>query len=485
MKPSRFNRGFIVVHIFLLLIVLTSCTQLGLRQHDIEILSENSFIDSMGNEFETDKPYERVITLYSAHTENAFTIGAGHQIIGVNQSSIYPPEAASLPMYDYKFDPEPLIASNPDLVIIRPFINRNYNEFISAIEKAGIPVVSLFPEDESSFKDYVTALGIIFGKQKETTTQLKLLESRIKQVSDITSQIPNNKKVTAFFESTKSGYKTVTIDSNPAKAIEYAGGINIANDVKPIETGSTIAEYGIEKLMMNADEIDVYISQRGAMNSGGSVISIPQREGFGAIKAVNEERILEINEKIISSPTFRYYKGVLELARMFYPELMDNYDLYRTDDLMTRSDYALLLVKFTHTPIFVPSSSHYYEKKHLVHTYGHFTDVNWQDEEFDYIETAATNSYIKGYKNNDGTEYFKRDDYVTRADVAYTLYIMYEIKTADNHVTINDLDKCEDNIIIQKIVDNGFMQVDGNGDFNPDKKMSGNDITKVLERGYR
>lgn len=485
MKPSRINRAFIVVHIFMFLIVLTSCTKLGLRQLDIEILSENSFIDSMGNEFEVDKPYERVITLYSAHTENAFIIGAGHQIIGVNQASIYPPEAASLPMFDYKSDPEPLIASNPDLVIIRPFINRNYNEFVKAIEKTGIPVVSLYPEDESSFEDYVTALGIIFGKQEEATIQLKLLESRIKQIIDITSQIPDNKKVTAFFESTKSGYKTVTIDSNPAKAIDYAGGINLANDVKPIETGSTIAEYGIEKLMINADAIDVYISQRGAMNSGGSVISIPQREGFSAIKAVNEESILEINEKIISSPTFRYYKGVKELARMFYPELMDNYDMYRTDDLMTRSDYALLLVKFKHTPIFVPSSSHYYEKKHLVHTYGHFMDVNWQDEKFDHIETSVLNSYIKGYKNNDGTEYFKGYDYVTRADVAYTLYIMYDIKTADNHVIISDIDKCEDRTIIQKVVDNGFMKVDVSGNFNPDKKMSGNDIIEVLERGYR
>ena len=41
-------------------------------------------------------------------------------------------------MYDFRSDPEPLIASQPDAVIIRPYINRNYGDFVRAIEKAGI-----------------------------------------------------------------------------------------------------------------------------------------------------------------------------------------------------------------------------------------------------------------------------------------------------------------------------------------------------------
>lgn len=181
----------------------------------------------------------------------------------------------------------------------------------------------------------------------------------------------------------------------------------MVEEAKPIAKGSTIAEYGIERLMLHSDEIDVYVTQRGGMNGGGSLISIPQREGFKAIKAVADGRILEINQKLISAPpSLRFDKGVYQLARTFYPWLWDDLSSYDTEATLTRAQYAALLVKGTGTPIFVPSSSLYYQKDHKVHTYGKFEDVHWQDEDFDYIETAVIASMIQGYKLEDGTEFF-------------------------------------------------------------------------------
>lgn len=100
----------------------------------------------MGETWEVNEAYTSIISLYSAHTENLYTIGAGEFLKGASDTSIYPPETAFLERFDYKGDPEPIIAANPDLVIIRPFINRNYNNYVKAIIKAGIPVVSLYPE---------------------------------------------------------------------------------------------------------------------------------------------------------------------------------------------------------------------------------------------------------------------------------------------------------------------------------------------------
>lgn len=471
-----------IVAVLIILIGMSSCTQGWVRNHAIEITGEHSFIDSIGNEIIVDAPYEKVITLYSAHTENAFAFGSGASIIGVNTTSVFPAEAASLPRYDYKSDPEPLIAAEPDLVIVRPFINRNYNDYIRAIEKAGIPVVSLYPVDQSSFEAYVTALGILFGEHDAVVNQLALLDEQLHDIIDITSVIPIEDRVVVYFESTKTAYRTVTVDSNPARGIVMAGGINIASDAEPITKGSTISEFGIEKLMMVSAEIDVYISQRGAMNAGGSLISIPQREGFSAIKAVEEGKILELNEKLISSPTFRYYKGVREMARMFYPELLDDVSAYNTDEPINREAYACLTVKLKHTPIFVPSSSHYYEQNHKVHTYGYFTDVHWQDMNFDYIETAVLNSYLREYNATDGSAYFDPEGIVTRGDLAYTLYIMGDIRATDSHIDIVDIESCIDDKIVQKVIDGGFMTLDDQSNFNPDMAVTGQEVIRGIEQ---
>ena len=122
-----------------------------------------SFIDDMGNQINLDSPCERIIPLYSAHTENLFFLGAGEKIIGAYKTSIYPPEAAFLPRYQYQEDPERIIAADPDVVIIRPFINRKSPEFVEALENAGVLVVSLYPESFDEFDDYIKKLALISG----------------------------------------------------------------------------------------------------------------------------------------------------------------------------------------------------------------------------------------------------------------------------------------------------------------------------------
>jgi iron complex transport system substrate-binding protein len=44
-----------------------------------------------------------------------------------------------------------------------------------------------------------------------------------------------------------------------------------------------------------------------------------KRLGYGTIKAIQDKRALYIDEKLVSSPTFRYLEGVKEIACFLYP----------------------------------------------------------------------------------------------------------------------------------------------------------------------
>lgn len=464
----------------LLIMFGTGCVSIGNGAGRMQITDDERFIDSMGRDISTADGYETVVSLYSAHTENAYIIGAGHKVIGVNSASTFPPEATDLPVLDYRGDPEPLIALKPDAVLTRPNTDMNYSDYIKAIEKAGIQVISLYPDNEEDFDTYIEILGMVFGTEEQASDALEDYHSRLDAISQVSGQVDEQEKLTVFFESTKAGYRTVTTDSNPARAITLAGGINLADDVKPVTKGSTIAEYGIEKLMVNSDRIDVYVSQRGGMNGGGSLISIPQREGFSAIKAVQDGNILEINQKLISAPSLRYDKGVMQLARTLYPWLWDALSEYDISEPISRETYAELMVKVTGTPFFVPTSTLYYEKEHKVHTYGMFDDVRWWDEDFDYIETAVINSFIRGSRDADGTEHFDRMSPVTRADVAFTLFMLLELETTERSVEIGDLEGCGDPAMVQKLVDAGIMDLDEMGNFNPDLPVTGQEVLKWM-----
>jgi iron complex transport system substrate-binding protein len=404
-------------------------------------------------------------------------LGAGESLIGNYKTGIYPEAASKITMYDYNSDPEKVIAANPDCVIIRPFITRKSPEFVKALENAGIKVVSLYPESYDDFPEYINRLAMLVGKEDEAKKQLTLLNDQIMEIEQQTKDI--EKKQTMFFESTETNIRTVTEDSMPGLAIKFAGGINIAVGAEAIEEGSTIAPFGEENIMKHANDIDVYVSQRGAMNCGGSIVGISEKAGYYSIKAIQDNRVFKLNEKLISSPTFRYYKGIRELARFMYPEEMDNYNAFRSDKIATKKDFAYIIVKISHTPLFVPSSSKYYDTEYEGHTYGMFKDVDWQTEEFDFIETAVKTGAVEEEKLNN-EEYFYPEKNVTREDLAKAAITLGNYSFQDNHEVIKDLKNCSNSRLVQLAVDNGVLNlIDDN--FEPTKKVTNNEIINVLE----
>ncbi|MBC8569310.1 ABC transporter substrate-binding protein [Zongyangia hominis] len=435
------------------------------------------FTDDEGREIRLDGPCRRIISLYSAHTENLFTLGAGEQIIGVSDTSIYPPEAAALDIYDYQSDPEKVIAAQPDLVLIRPFITDKAPDFVKAIENAGIPVVSLYPEKFELFDEYIAHLGSLVGKEEEAKEKLAEFHRNLDAIGELTAQVKTKQRV--FFESTEVNLRTITADSMPAHAIALAGGENVAGDVSPVKAGSSIAPFGEEKVLSLADSIDVYVSQSGAMNAGGSVHGISIRPGFDTIQAVKDGRVYLINEKIISSPTFRFYKGVRELARYLYPEIMDDLAAYENDEAATRRDLANIMVKAAHLPIYVTSSSKYYKQDHKGHVYGWFEDVAWTDPDFDAIETVVTSGYLDWEK--DGIkQLFHPEDPVTREELAQAIFLMGDYERGAG-AAIADLDACENKNIVQIMVDNGvFALIDGK--FEPERAVTQREIVEAFAK---
>lgn len=437
-----------------------------------------SFTDDDGKTIQLDKPCEKIISLYSAHTENLFTLGAGDKIIGVHKTSIYPPEAAFLPRFDYNGDPEAIIAAAPDLVLIRPFISRKSPDLINALTSAGIPVVSLYPDTFEEFDNYIHKLALLTGTEATANIALSELHKDIQNITTLTETVTDKKSI--FFESTEVELRTATPDSMVGKAIAFAGGKNIAANAKPFEKGSSIASFGEEKIIAAADDIDVYVSQRGAMNAGGNEHSIPIRPGFDTIKAVKEGKVFIINEKIISSPTFRYNKGVMELSRFLYPELMDTVEEYKNDNLATRRDFANLLVKCNHLPIFVTASSKYYEKPHKGHIYGMFEDIPWTDSDFDVIETAVQSGLIP-WEMESEKQFFHPDTPVTKEEVAKAIFILQDYKRKENHKLIADLAECESPNMIQSLVDNNIFTLKDKK-FEPKKELTNKEIIEILEQ---
>jgi iron complex transport system substrate-binding protein len=284
---------------------------------DSGIVDGRTVVDAAGRRLSVHKPFERIVCLYGAHAENLFALGAGGRIAGVPPHENHPPEAAGRPVFSYHDDLEKFLAAKPDLVLIRPMIDRGYPQLIGRLEKSGVAVISLQPGTVEEMLAYWEILGLLSGRREEAAALTRRFQRSVERIRSLTAGIVPRKRV--YFEAIHDKVKTFSPESMAVFALETAGGINVAGDAQPVRE-TNIAAYGKERLLARAGEIDVYLAQTGAMNQT-TVERIKSESGFQAIRAVREGRIHLIDERLVSRPTYRLLEGILAIGRAVYPDV--------------------------------------------------------------------------------------------------------------------------------------------------------------------
>ena len=281
----------------------------------MRIEGDNMVVDQAGRTLIVDRPFGRIISLYGAHTENLFNLGLDGEIIGVSRHETYPPQALKKSVFSYREDPEKFLAARPDLVIIRPMIDRGYPQFVSRLEKNGITVISLQPQNVADMFIYWQILGLLSGKRQQAIKMVSQFEAAVSDFKMLTDAKTIRKRV--YFEAIHSKMKTFTPDSMAVFALETAGGINVASDAKAVRN-TNIAYYGKERILSHGREIDVYLAQSGVMNQP-SLELILNEPGYKTIKAVADGEIYLIDEQIVSRPTMRLLDGIYNIGKILYP----------------------------------------------------------------------------------------------------------------------------------------------------------------------
>ncbi len=301
-----------VLRTVLLVMVLTGAW----AAHGGAVARSEIVTDAAGRSISVVRPFQRVISLYGAHTENLFKLGAEDALIGVGRNEAYPPRARSKQIFSYHDGPERFLAAAPDLVLIRPMIDRGYTPLIQRLEQSGITVVSLQPGTIDEMMAYWRILGLLTGQGARAEAMIVAFQQAVADFQALAASVQVPKRV--YFEAIHKRMKTFTHGSMPIFALETAGGINVAADADRVRT-TNIAYYGKERILSRAGEIDVYLAQYGAMNQPTTAL-IRNEPGFDVIKAVKNGQIFIIDETIVARPTWRLLDGIHTIGNLLYPE---------------------------------------------------------------------------------------------------------------------------------------------------------------------
>lgn len=263
-----------------------------------------------------DRPFNRIISLYAAHTENLFQLGLEEEIIGVSRGEDYPAHALEKPAFNARDGVEKFLAAKPDLVLIRPMLDRGYPGLWKALEKHGITIISIQPNSLEEMYVYWRILGRLTGREIHAENMIQDFQEGIDKAVEHLAAFPEHKRPNVFFESIHSKLTTFSPGSMPLFVLEIAGGINVAKDAQP-KRGTNIASYGLERLLAKGAGIDVYLAQYGTMNQV-SVDAIKNTPAASRIKAVLDGRVHLVDERLVSRPTMRLLNGIEAVHRLLH-----------------------------------------------------------------------------------------------------------------------------------------------------------------------
>jgi iron complex transport system substrate-binding protein len=271
-------------------------------------------VDNDGRVIQPKKSFQRIISLYAAHTRNLIDMGGRAQIVAIGHSDKQLPD---LPQLSFRDDPERLLALKPDLVLIRPMLSRSYPQMVEQLEANGVTVVSLQPTSVDEMFRYWENLGVLSGHQDEASQMIARFGAGLVEINRQVEGIPAEKRRKVYFESIHKRMKTFAPESMAMFVLESAGGINVAVDAVQVRR-SNIAAYGKERILSKANMIDVFLAQQGRMNQVDKEM-ISNEPGFQVIKAVRENQVFLVDEKLVSRPTLGMLEGIKKVFILLYP----------------------------------------------------------------------------------------------------------------------------------------------------------------------
>ena len=233
----------------------------------------------------------KIISLSPSATEIFFAIGAGAQILAVDDYSNYPTNAPVSEISGYQPNVEAIFAKKPDLVLLS-VTSMKAPQVRNALVKLGIPV--LMQPAPLNLDDVFTENTILGRVTDRQAAASKLNTSMYKAIKKEIAKAEKNSKIRIFHEIDDT-YYSATSETFIGKVYKDFGAINVADAAAGADS-SGYPQLSPEYLLKSDPQV-IFLADA---QYGVSADSVTKRAGWSQISAVKNKKIVELPADIPS-----------------------------------------------------------------------------------------------------------------------------------------------------------------------------------------
>jgi iron complex transport system substrate-binding protein len=243
---------------------------------------------------------QRIVSLSPTATEDLFAIGAGKQVIAVDDQSNYPANAPKTKLSGYTPNAEAIAAYTPDLVVA----SSDANGLVAALGKLHIRVL-LQPPAANLAGAYaqIVNLGTATGHSRQAAAVVAKLRSDVAQVI---ASVPKAARGLTFYEELSPDYYSATSKSFTGQVLTLLGLKDIADAAD--KSGSGYPKLSAEYIVSANPDLIVLADTTCCKQSAAKVRTRP---GWSGITALHKGGVIGVSDDIAS----RWGPRIVEFMR--------------------------------------------------------------------------------------------------------------------------------------------------------------------------
>jgi iron complex transport system substrate-binding protein len=232
---------------------------------------------------------QRIVSLSPTATEDLFAIGAGPQVVAVDDQSNYPANAPKTKLSGYTPNAEAIAGYQPDLVVI----SGNPSGLVAALGKLHIRTL-LQPPAQNLAGAYaqLEKLGVVTGHAARAHAVVAKLRRNVAQV---VASVPPAAKGLSFYEELSPDYYSATSKTFTGQVLTLLGLKDIADAAD--KTGSGYPKLSAE-FIVAADPDLIVLADTTCC--GQTAAKVKARPGWSPISAVTNGGIVGVSDDIAS-----------------------------------------------------------------------------------------------------------------------------------------------------------------------------------------
>jgi len=230
-----------------------------------------------------------IISLSPTATEMLFAIGAGDQVIAVDDQSNFPAEAPISDLSGFTPNLEAIVAQNPDLVVV----SNDIDGIVAALTSAEIPVL-VEPAAVTLDDTYaqIEELGTATGHSDlagELTSSMK------SEIETAIASLPTTEAPLTYYHELDNTLYSVTSATFIGSIYSLAGLTNIADESADAASGYPQLS---PEFIVAADPSLIFLADTKCCSQNTAALAA--RPGFEALSAVTAGNVIELDDDVAS-----------------------------------------------------------------------------------------------------------------------------------------------------------------------------------------